>query len=362
VEFICHAVHDDIDIWITKTEYWDINKNSKHKKYDSDYRLELPGVAIDEFLKNNFIGTGRFNQEDVEKAASLLIQEGLLESCMVFRGQTRYKVADQRLRHMIEILRDFHYGEFNILLCKWEDFEKPTDKEVERIRWLLGAEESERIFRSAEMKRDRNKELMKTSKSLQEYHNRYLVERMVPLIMTAEYYKGYLRGRVVPHFKKSMFSMFDQYRLYHELEGYNRERRNPAIRKRGGRQDILKFHKYRRECLIRSEQSLQWDAEDLKMENADVLEEYKFLHPAIRVICPLVFEPPDAELQTDIVGVDFVKEQATRKFAKKRGATYATNAYDYKRKKRVRHKTVTYYNRITGRQTTAKLVYMDLDK
>jgi hypothetical protein len=61
VEFICHAVHDDIDIWITKTEYWDINKNSKHKKYDSDYRLELPGVAIDEFLKNNFIDSGRFN-------------------------------------------------------------------------------------------------------------------------------------------------------------------------------------------------------------------------------------------------------------------------------------------------------------
>jgi hypothetical protein len=281
---------------------------------------------------------------------------------MVFRGQTRYTIADQRLRHMIETLRDFHYREFYILLCKWEDFEKLTDKEIERTRWLLGAEESERIFRLAERKRDRNKELLKTSKSLQEYHNRYLVERMVPLIMTAEYYKGYLRGRVVPHFKKSMFSMFDQYRLYHELEGYNRERRNPAIRKRGGRQDILKFHKYRRECLIRSEQSLQWDAEDLKMENADVLEEYKFLHHAIRVICPLVSEPPDAELQTDIVGVDSVKEQATKKFAKMTGATYTGNAYDYKRKKRVRHKTVTYYNRITGRQTRSKLVYMDLDE
>jgi hypothetical protein len=171
---------------------------------------------------------------------------------------------------MIETLRDFHYGEFSILLCKWEDFEKRTDKEIERTRWLLGAEESERIFRSSEMKRETNRELMKTSKSLEEYHNRSLVERMAPLIMTAEYYNAYLTGRVVPHFKKSMFSMFEQYRLYHELEGYNRKRRNPAIRKRGGRQDILKFYKYRRECLSRSEQSLQCDAEGLKMENADV--------------------------------------------------------------------------------------------
>jgi hypothetical protein len=135
-----------------------------------------------------------------------------------------------------------------------------------------------------------------------------------------------------------------------------------VIRKRGGRQDILKFHKYRRRCLTRSEQILQLDAEGLKMENADVLEEYKFLHHAIRVICPLVFEPLDAKLKTDIVGVDLVKEHATREFAKMTGATYTGNAYDYKRKKRVRHKTVTYYNRIMGRPTRSKLVYMDLDK
>jgi len=224
VEFICQPVRDDIDLWIIKTEYWEINRNSKHKKYDTDYRLELPGVAINEFL-NTFTGTGKFNREDVKKAASLLIQEGLLKPYMVFCGETRYKIADQRLRHMIETLRGFHYVEFNVLLCKWEDFEEPTDKEIERIRWVLGEEESKRIFRSAEMKRYRNKKLMNTSKSLKEYHNRYLAERMVPQFMTAD-------GRVVPHFKESMLSMFDQYRLYHELEGYIRERRNPAITRR----------------------------------------------------------------------------------------------------------------------------------
>jgi len=37
----------------------------------------------------------------------------------------------------------------------------------------------------------------------------------------------------------------------------------------------------------------------LKREYADVLEEYKFLHNAIRIICPLVFQPPDPQLQID---------------------------------------------------------------
>ena len=95
---------------------------------------------------------------------------------------------------MIHRLRDFHYEEFDLLLYKWEDFEEPTENEKERIKWLLGEEESERIFRSAEMKRHRNKVLMKTSKNLEEYHNRYLVERMVPQFMTAAYYKAYRTG------------------------------------------------------------------------------------------------------------------------------------------------------------------------
>jgi len=96
------------------------------------------------------------------------------------------------------------------------------------------------------------------------------------------------------------------------------------------------------------------------MENADVLKEYKFLHDAIRMICPLVFELPDVELQRAIVYDDVVKEHATRKFSKELEATYTGNAYDYKRKKRVRHKTITYYDRITGRQRKARCVFLEL--
>ena len=75
---------------------------------------------------------------------------------MVFRNETRYKILDERLRYMIEKLRGLHYREFTCLLWKWEDFEEPTNNEKERTKWLLGEQESERIFRAAEMERYRN--------------------------------------------------------------------------------------------------------------------------------------------------------------------------------------------------------------
>ena len=42
VVFICQPLKDDLDVWIIKTEYWELNKNSHHKKYVVDYRLDLP--------------------------------------------------------------------------------------------------------------------------------------------------------------------------------------------------------------------------------------------------------------------------------------------------------------------------------
>jgi len=297
VEFICQPICDDIDVTIIKTEYWEINKSSQHKKYATDYRLVLPGVAISELI-------GGISKEDLEKATSLLIKEGLLMRCMVFRNETRYKIPDQRLRHMIDNLRRLHYKEFNALLCTWEGFEAPTDKEKERTRWLLGEQESQRLFRSAEFMRHRHKELVKRSKTLKEYLERYFFERERPIFMTAENCKAYLNGDVIPHFQKPMLPWIDFY-FYGELELFKRE--NPEMKNKASRQNVLEFHKYRKERLEDLKAEIAWDAECLKRENADVLEEYKFLHNAIRMVCPLVFEPPNPELETDIPTPDWVR-------------------------------------------------------
>jgi hypothetical protein len=281
--FICMPIKDNADVRIVKTEYWEINKNGKHKKYDTDYRLELPGVATKEFLNNRFIGIGNFREQDIEKAVSLLIKEGLLEHCMVFLGRNRYKIADQKLRHIVQILRTFHFDEFNLLLCKWEEFEQPTEEEKERAKWLLGEQESNRIFRLAAIKRHRHKELMKKCHSLDDYCRRSSVEDAWPLWTTAEHHDTCVEGRTVP------FQRIDAM-----LENYKAERRNPALTHKAAKNDILEFNKYQRQCLEYTEQRvLQYAEEWLKGYEPNVLEEYKFLHHAIRMIFPLVFESAD---------------------------------------------------------------------
>jgi hypothetical protein len=351
VERVCCPVRGNLDIQIVETEYWEINKSSKYKKNDTDYRIILPGVAINEFLDNNSIGV--FNHSDIEKAISLLVREGMLEPCMTFRGEPRYKIADQRLRYFISTLRDFHYGEFNILLCKWEDFEKPTDNEMQRTWWLLGEEESKRIFRELEIRRHRNKELMKMSKSLEEYYDRYLIERMIPIFATADRYDSYLNCTMTPHLERSKYYLFN-----YELDEYNRRKGRRAMRSKRAEHEIQEFHIYRRESLRQSEERLKWDAETIKMGNMDVLLEYKFLHHAIRMVCPLVFDHPNTELQTEIVRNEIAKEHATKELAKMLGAIYGN--YDYKRKKRLRTRTVKRYNQITGRHERVR-IYKDVD-
>ena len=282
VEFICQPLKDDLDVWIIKTEYWEINKNSPHKIYYVDYRLQLPGVGV-----NEFIGSENFKREDLEKAISLLIKEGLLTPSMVFRNEPRYKILDKRLRYLIQNLRGLHYREFNYLLWKWEDFEEPTNNEKERTKWLLGEHESERIFRSAEMIRYRNKLLVKTSKTLGEYRVKYAltIAHDRALVMTCEKYKAYLNGDVIPNFEESILSMYEYYQ--------------DSIERKGLVESLPGFHAYCRDSLRGAEADLAWDAECLKRECADILEEYKFLHNAVRMICPLVFQPPNPQLQID---------------------------------------------------------------
>ena len=84
----------------------------------------------------------------------------------------------------------------------------------------------------AERKRYRNKELVKTSASLNEYHNRY-IQTHDAIVMTAERYDEYLTGRVVPNIEKSKFSIFEYYRLFEGLDRYKTERRNSVIIHKG---------------------------------------------------------------------------------------------------------------------------------
>jgi hypothetical protein len=150
---------DKYDIYVTKIDYWEASKNKK-EKYATEYTFTLPGVSVEEFIKNDSLGT-KFNHSDVEEAFKLLVENGLIKPCVIFRGQTRFIIANHKLRNLIEDLKWIHSREWSFLLYKWECFHAPTREEYERMNWLLGEEETERIFRKAEMSRHNIEQVMR---------------------------------------------------------------------------------------------------------------------------------------------------------------------------------------------------------
>jgi hypothetical protein len=146
-------------ISIVKTEFWEVKKY-KNKKYATEYSFTLPGVSVDELIKNDSLGA-KFSHADVEAAFKLLIENGLIKPGIVFRGQRRFVIADDRLLNLTMALKWIHNDEWRFLLHKWMSFDEPTREEKERMNWLLGEEEATRIFKKVEISRHEYKQIMK---------------------------------------------------------------------------------------------------------------------------------------------------------------------------------------------------------
>lgn len=144
---------------ITKTEFWEVKNRIKHK-YATEYMFTIRGTSVDEFIKNDSLGA-KFSRDDVEAAFKLLIENGLIKRGIVFRGQRRFVIADDRLRNLTNALKWIHEDEWRFLLHKWENFDEPTKEEKERMTILLGEEEATRLIKKTEMERDRYKQIMK---------------------------------------------------------------------------------------------------------------------------------------------------------------------------------------------------------
>jgi hypothetical protein len=188
IEFICLPMSGNIDFSITKTEHWEINKPSRIRKYTADtYLITLPGVSISELMKgnnlctvckdfegqamvsmnllmkrnnnSNILGTAmKFEYTELEKAFALLMKNGLIKTALDFHGdETRYILADGRLRDFIEALRNIHEREFDLLFHKWSFFEEPSKDEQSRIDRLLGEKDARRVFKETEMSRYQHK-------------------------------------------------------------------------------------------------------------------------------------------------------------------------------------------------------------
>ena len=183
IDFFCFPIHGNTDFSIIKTEHWEIIRPSRIRKHTGDtYLIILPGISINELMKQNNsctickdfdgramvsmnlimnsnnsdpLGTAiKFEGTDLEKAFMTLIKNRLIRIELDFHNnETRYVLADGRLRDFIEALRNIHEREFNLLFHKWSFFEAPSEEEQSRINKLLGEKEARKVFKDTEMSR-----------------------------------------------------------------------------------------------------------------------------------------------------------------------------------------------------------------
>jgi hypothetical protein len=355
IEFICHPIPNNIDFWITKREYWQINKNSKHKKYATEYRFTLPGVSIEEFLENDSMDLG-FDRSYIEESFNLLEQIGLIKPIYVFQDETRFKIMDN-LRELITALNDLCQVELNLLLYKWKHFDEPSHQEKKRWQWLLSEKEANRIFRDVEMERCENRKRMRECKNVEEYH-------------------GFLMKDITQFQQWSIDDMFNKYKIEREQEKRQQEKREQEKKKQSGKRwirtkkirgtkkelkdDIIKYRVYHREKLNTYLEYLPANLEEegvehFKMLFSKTIEEYPFLHDILKNICPKAFEPDNKELQSTIIKNEEEKDIGTEIIALRLNALDMKNAYDVKNKKEIPYKEYTFYDRITKRTEKIKI-------
>jgi hypothetical protein len=215
------------NIRIEKTEFWEVKKHKKNR-YATEYTFTLPGASVDEFIKNDSLGA-KFRRADIEEAFNLLRENGLIKPEIVFRGQTRFVIADGRLRNMIKDLKSINDEEWSLLLHKWNHFDEPTNEEKERMNRLLGEEEVTRIFKNAERSRYEDKQVMK--------------------------------GKLV------------RYYVF----------KNEALSKQ-------EYKKFLEQSLIEYKSQLDEKVKKAKTDHKETIQEHAFLHDIIKIACPVILE------------------------------------------------------------------------
>jgi hypothetical protein len=321
IDFVCLPISGNIDFSITKTEHWEIRKPSHIRKYSPDtYLVTMPGVSIGELMnesnncticrdfdgqamvsmnlimKNNSsnpLGTAiNFERTDLEKAFIILIKNVLIKIELDFHGnETRYALADGRLRDFIEALRNIHEREFSLLFHKWSFFEAPSEDEQRRINRLLGEKEARKIFKDTEMTRYQHRKKMRKCNDVDEY-NQYLKE-----IYSSNDDPDWGRYSVESHLDGEL-------RIFKET----RKNRTP-ITKKDLKNDVLKYDQYLRNELEAEFEELYHDPDSEGVDfiwliHGLTIQKYEFLHDIIRVICPRIIEVAEDEARLSKINKD----------------------------------------------------------
>jgi hypothetical protein len=127
-------------------------KNKSRNMQFVQFKVMVHGLSIDDFMANKSL-YGRYKRQDVERAFDLLLKEHLITALMKYNGKTRYVITDNSLAELIKQLDMFWHLELHLLELKWCFYERPVDRDQERIRLILGEMPLRRIVQKAEIVR-----------------------------------------------------------------------------------------------------------------------------------------------------------------------------------------------------------------
>jgi hypothetical protein len=171
IKFVCYPAKGNLEIYIERIEYWQINKNSSNMRYLTEYHFHLCGFSVSDIVS---ITGEEYNI--VDKLFANLKKLNLIRPITSISGEPKFRFKDKEIEDLFAAIWEVHaMGEFWLLMKKWSYFDKPTEEELIRLETLLGKVESERIKKLCDRTRSKTIVALKKSKTIYEFI-RYLVE------------------------------------------------------------------------------------------------------------------------------------------------------------------------------------------
>ncbi|UVS68424.1 hypothetical protein [Nitrososphaera viennensis] len=133
---------------INGVEIWHIRSFNKGlRKYDG-FKYRLPGFSIMEFVNRRRFTYDYldFTLEEVENSFRKLQKLGLIVESMKFRGESRFVIADERLRAMVKEIGFIEQIQWNNMLTSWDYVRSPTNEERDWLRKFYGRNQADKLL------------------------------------------------------------------------------------------------------------------------------------------------------------------------------------------------------------------------
>lgn len=296
-EFICFPLKENLGFEVKKIEHWQMNKNKKNKLLKIEYRFFKPGISREDFIQDE-------NNEKIDEAINILKENKLIQP-LFFAQEERYIISDPELRDLAGIIIKAFESFYNTLLIKMTYFDDLTDRESSIMNEYLGQAKFKRIKVEKELIRHKHKKKMKECSNLNEYYKILVQDDIengtnLSVITDVEdflYTKNYI-PKVREKNKSTEEFENDRKKLYKQLLESNPKKERKML--------VEEYYNYIKEKLYKQ---LKWlpvnfegeGLEEIKMDYENVIKKYSFLKEIVDPIFPMIFEPPNIELQKDIL-------------------------------------------------------------